>query len=236
MKILATVLARGGSKGIPDKNIRPLAGKPLIAYTVDQMLRWGKFDKFIVSTDSEEIAEVSKALGADVPFRRPAELAGDSSGKLSALRHALTEAEKHYGTRFDAVLDLDVTAPVRTVEDIDNIVKLFVEKKADCVFSVIKARKNPYFNMVEEGSDGTVKVSKVPEEDVTSRQSAPEVYEMNASMYVYDRDFLLDPENNTPYARVAYAYEMSEPDATDIDSERDFKFLEFLIKEGAVKL
>lgn len=236
MKILATILARGGSKGIPDKNIRPLADKPLIAYTIDQTLRWGKFDKLVVSTDSDKIAGIAAALGAEVPFTRPAELASDTAGKLDALRHALAQSEGHYGMRFDAVLDLDATAPVRTVDDIDNIVRLFDEKKADCVFSVVKARKNPYFNMVEERPDGTVGVCKEPTGTVMSRQSAPKVYELNASIYVYRRDFLMDPANKTPYAGIAYAYEMEESDSIDIDSQRDLEFLEYLIKEGKVKL
>jgi len=236
MKILATILARGGSKGIPDKNIRPLADRPLIGYTIDQALRWGKFEKLIVSTDSEKIAGISAAFGAEVPFTRPAELASDAAGKLDALRHALAESERHYGMKFDAVLDLDATAPVRTVEDIDNIMRLFVEKEADCVFSVVKARKNPYFNMVEERPDGTVGVCKTPPGEVMSRQSAPKVFELNASIYMYKRDFLMDPANKTPYAGEAYAYEMDEPDSIDIDSQRDFEFLEYLIKKGKVRL
>lgn len=234
--ILCAICARGGSKRIKGKNIRPLLGKPLIAYTIEQALRWGKAMHVIVSTDSEEIAGIAKRYGAETPFIRPVELAGDNVGKLDVLRHALSEAEAHYDARFDILLDLDATAPIRSVKDIDNIVKLFKGKKTDCVFSVVKARRNPYFNMVEKHRDGTVKVCKKAHSTVLTSQSAPSVYEMNASMYVYSRDFLLDPANKTPYSKTSYAYEMDEIAGVDIDSEIDFKFIEFLVKEGVVKL
>ena len=106
MKILVTVLARGGSKEVKDKNIRNLAGKPLIAHTIEQVIAWEKYDEFIVSTDSRKIAEIAERLGADVPFKRPAELAGDKTGKLAALRHALIESEKYYNKEFDIVFDI----------------------------------------------------------------------------------------------------------------------------------
>jgi len=237
MKILATIAARGGSKGVKNKNIRPLAGKPLIVYTIEQVKKWGGFDGFIVSTDSAKIAEIAVRHGAETPFLRPPQLATDTAAKMDVLRHALTKAEEHYGVKFDALLDLDATAPVRTTEDIENAVKLFKEKRPDCVFSAVKARKNPYFNMVEEDDKGfAVLCKKVPQEKVSRRQDAPAVFDMNASIYVYDRDFLLDENNTMPYAKNALVSEMGELSAVDIDSETDFKFVEFLIKEGIVKL
>ena len=235
-KILCTICARGGSKGLKGKNIRPLLGKPLIAYTIKQALRWGKANHVVVSTDSKMIANIAKKHGAEVPFTRPIELAGDNIGKLDVLRHALLESEKHYETRFNIILDLDVTAPVRSIKDINNIVNVFKEKKSDCVFSVVKARKNPYFNMIEEQHDGTVRICKESPDAILARQVAPAVYDMNASMYVYDRNFLLDANNKTPYAKTAYAYKMNEASAIDIDTEIDFKFIEFLVKEGVIKL
>lgn len=236
MKILATVAARGGSKGIKNKNIKDLAGKPLIVYTIEQIKRWGKFERFIVSTDSEKIADIARQHGVEVPFIRPAELSGDDVGKSEVLRHALMESEKRFGIKFDALIDLDVTAPVRTVADIDNAVNLFLNKKPDCVFSVVKARRNPYFNMVEIKPDGTAALCKQPISEVVSRQSAPPVYEMNASIYVYSRDFLLDPTDRISVSSNAFAYEMDEASRIDIDSEIDFTFVEYLIKEGIVKL
>ncbi|MFH1288096.1 MAG: acylneuraminate cytidylyltransferase family protein [bacterium] len=236
MRILTTIAARGGSKGVKDKNIRNLAGKPLIAYTIEQIIRWNKFDKFIISTDSDKIADIARSYGVDIPFMRLPELAGDNVGKLDVLRHALIEADKYYDRRFDAVLDLDATAPVRTIEDIDNIVERFKEKKVDCVFSVVAARKNPYFNMVEVCSGGNVSICKKNSGVVTSRQDSPRVYEMNASMYVYAREFLLDKNNKNPYSKSASIYEMKEVSRVDIDNEIDFKFIEFLIKKEIVKI
>ena len=236
MKILATIAARGGSKGVKNKNIRNLLGKPLIAYTIEQVIKWGKFDKFIVSTDSRKIADIAGQYGAEVPFLRPAELATDTAGKLGVLRHALVESEKYYNIKFSILLDLDVTAPIRTVEDIDNIVELFKEKRPDCAFSVVKARRNPYFNMVEKKPDGTVKICKDFPVAITRRQDAPEIYDMNASLYVYDREFLLDTANKTLCSKKALIYEMGELSAIDIDREIDFKLVEFLVKEGIVKL
>ncbi len=236
MKILTIVAARGGSRGVKNKNIKQLLGKPLIAYTLEQVIKWGGYDKFIVSTDSKDIADIAKQYDVDIPFMRPAELAGDQTGKLDVLRHALLESEQYYGEKFDTVFDLDVTSPVRTTKDIYNIVDVFKNKKPDCVFSVVKAKKNPYFNIVEKQSDGTFSVCKKTSEGIVTRQSAPEVFEMNASMYIYDRKFLLDDKNKNPYSKRAYAYEMGEMSTVDIDTEIDFKFIEFLSKEGRIEL
>ena len=129
MKILATVAARGKSKGVKNKNIRNLLGRPLISYTIEQLNRWGKFDKFIVSTDSKKIAAIARCYGVEVPFMRPAKLAGDNAAKIDVLRHALLEAEKYYNMRFDVLVDLDATAPIRQISDLDKCLKIFKEQK-----------------------------------------------------------------------------------------------------------
>lgn len=234
--ILAVVAARGGSKGVKNKNIRDLSGKPLIAYTIEQVIKWGKFKKFIASTDSETIRQVAINYGAEAPFLRPPELATDTANKMDALRYTFLEAEKDYQLEFDALLDLDVTAPVRTVRDIENIVRIFKEKKPDCIFSVVKAHRNPYFNMVEKRENGRVELCKKPGINVLRRQDAPEVYDMNASLYVYKKEFLLDVANKAPYAKKTLVYEMPQVSAIDVDTELDFKYIEFLIKEGIVTL
>lgn len=237
MKILAIVAARGGSKGVKNKNIKDLCGKPLIAYTIEQAKRWAGYAKLIVSTDSKEIADIAVSFGAEQLFLRPAALATDTVGKLKVLRHTLVEAEKYYDIKFDAILDLDVTAPVRTPADIRNIVRIFEEKKPDCIFSVTKARRNPYFNMVQLRPDGTVKICKeVDNGFFCRRQDAPPVFDVNASLYVYKRTFLLDESNTMPYLKETLIYEMPEISAIDIDSELDFKFIEFLVEKGVIKL
>lgn len=231
MKILATILARGGSKGVKNKNIRNLLGKPLIAHTIEQLKSWGKFDTLIVSTDSTAIAEVALQYGADVPFMRNPELASDTASKIDGLRDALIRCEKLYNRTFDAILDLDTTAPVRKISDIDSLVNDFKKHTPDCIFSVVAAHKNPYFNMVETNPDGTVALCKKLPSGVVRRQDAPKVFDMNASMYIYKRDFLLNPATKMCYDGITRAYEMNELSAFDIDREIDFKFVEMILKE-----
>jgi len=237
MNILVTVCGRGGSKGVKNKNIRELAGKPLIAYTIEVAKRWGKASKIICSTDSEDIAMVAKEFGAEIPFMRPYELASDTAGKIPVIKHALIESEKAYGEKFDVVVDLDVTGPVRTVQDLDNALNIFVEKKPEALFSVVESRRNPYFNMIELDDSGFAKVSKMPSGKILRRQDAPKVYDVHASIYFYSREFLLNEDYRgvLDSDRVA-AYEMDGKSAIDIDSEMDFKFIEFLLENGEINL
>lgn len=234
MKILVTIAARGGSKGVKNKNIRELCGKPLIAYTIEQALKWGKASKVLVSTDSAEIAGAAKRFGAEAPFLRPPELSTDTAPKVPVVRHAWREAEKLYGETYDFVVDLDATAPLRKIADIEASVRTAVEKKSATLFSVVPAHKNPYFNMVELGAGGWAGLCKKPAAGVTRRQDAPEVYDMNASIYVYSREFLAGGSPTVLTERSA-VHVMDELSGVDIDREVDFKFVEFLIKEGLWK-
>lgn len=227
--VLITVCARKGSKGVRLKNIRPLHGLPLIAHTVRQALAWPRKLKVVVSTDAEEIAEVARLHGADTPFLRPAELATDTVAKMPVLIHALEASEKHYGMKFDVMVDLDPTSPVRTTDDIERGWKTFRDSGRAVCFSVVKARKNPYFNMVERDPGGHVRLVKALDKAFASRQASPAVWDMNASIYFYKRDFLLsrpaslwegDPE----------CFEMPPESAFDIDEERDFVITELMMK------
>lgn len=233
--ILCTICARGGSKGVKNKNIRPLAGKPLIAYTIERALEWGKAKHVIVSTDSKDIADVARAYGAEVPFMRPARLATDNAPKVPSIRHALRESEKLFNEKYNIIIDLDASAPLRRVEDIDNCLKMFLAKNPKTLFSVTLASKNPYFNMVEKTKDGFAELSKKLRRAVVARQKAPEVYSMNGSICIYSRDFLLDPKNILPFSGKAAMYVMNEISARDIDTEIDFRFIEFLMNEGIWK-
>jgi CMP-N-acetylneuraminic acid synthetase len=235
--LLVVICARGGSKGVKAKNIRPLAGAPLMAYTIRQALEWGRAKHVVVSTDSEEIAGIARQYGAEVPFMRPAELATDTASKVLAIKHALTACEKLFGERYPIVVDLDVTAPVRCGKDLDQCLALFEKSRPKTLFSVVQAHKNPYFNLVEpvEGN-GRVQVSKNIGRYVMRRQDAPPVYAMNASIYFYDRGYLLETENPSPLTDDSQVYVMDDSAGVDVDREIDFKFLEFLLKEGVVKL
>jgi len=235
-KILLTIAARGGSKGVKNKNIRPLCGKPLIAHTIDQAKRWGKADRIVCSTDSEAIAAIAREYGAEVPFMRPAELATDTAGKLAALRHALVGMEKLAGCRFDILVDLDATAPIRRISDIEGALQLFLDKKPKTVFSVVPSRKTPYFNMVEEGENGYVTLAKRLPGSVKRRQDAPAIFDMNASIYIYDRDFMLDECNISPISDRSLVWVMPEVSGHDIDTVDDFDFVEYLCSNGKVQL
>ncbi len=229
--LIITICARGGSKGVKGKNIRKLLGKPLIYYTIKQAKEWGRAKHIVISTDSEEIAQIAKEFGAEVPFMRPDDLATDTAGKVGVIKHALKASEEYFGERFDAVMDLDITSPVRTTEDLENIYKLFLEKKPKTIFSVVAAHRNPYFNMVEEDQQGKVHLSK--KGNFLRRQDAPKVYDMNASIYIYSRDFLMGEGENV-VTDDSIVYVMNDISRTDIDSELDFKFIEFLMKEGII--
>jgi CMP-N-acetylneuraminic acid synthetase len=230
MGILVTICARGGSKGLPSKNVRPLLGRPLICHTIEHALGWAKADQVIVSTDSEEIREVARRAGAQVPFLRPTHLATDAAPKVPVISHALREAEATFRTRFDVVVDLDPTAPLRTPSDIDAGVAQFHKGGCDVCFSVVKGRKSPYFNVVERDPQvGTVRLAKPPPAFLVTRQSAPQVFDINGSVYVYSRAFLLrDPVSI--WDGTAEIFEMPPESAFDIDTERDFVVTEALMK------
>jgi CMP-N-acetylneuraminic acid synthetase len=234
--ILLTICARGSSKGIKGKNIKLLNGKPLIFYTIKQALNWGKAKHVIVSTDSKEIASIAKSSGAEVPFLRPKELAADTSSKLSVLRHALAKCEKIYQEKYSILIDLQVTAPVRTTEDIDKAIDLFRAKKPQSLFSVTAATNNPYFTMVELTRYGFAKLCKKTDKQIFRRQDSPKVFAMNGSIYMYDRNYLINKTNLFPIGKKSIIYEMNEFAGVDIDREIDFKFIEFLSKEKIVKI
>jgi len=230
LNILATICARGGSKGVNNKNIRKLNNRPLIYYTIDILQKWNNQDRIILSTDSKEIIEVAEEFGLEVPFVRPKELATDEAPKLPVIQHATKFAEEKYDTEYDVIVDLDPTAPIRKLEDLDNALDKFREKDSGILYSVTKSRKNPYFNMVELDENGYAHLSKDLDENVTRRQEAPQIYSMNASIYIYDRDFLLNAESIHDGKEIVYV--MDDIAAFDIDREIDFKFIEFLIEEG----
>lgn len=235
-KILVTIATRGGSKGVKNKNIKPLLGKPLIYYTLKQALSWPAASRIIVSTDSIEIADIVKKQNVDVPFIRSQELATDSCGKMFVIRDALVRCEKLYNEKFDIVVDLDVTSPVRTIQDLDNCLDIFLKYNPKTLFSVVAAHKNPYMNMVEKDNEDKIQICKRLFEKITRRQDAPLVYSLNASIYFYDRNYLLKDKDPFPINDNCRMYVMPDTAAIDIDREIDFKFLEFLLKDQYIKL
>tara|TARA_Y100001970_G_scaffold15871_1_gene17854 strand:+ start:39584 stop:40639 length:1056 start_codon:yes stop_codon:yes gene_type:complete len=343
---------RGGSKGVPNKNLREINGKPLMDYTINQALKSGLFEHVVISTDSEKIAKRAKELGAETWFLRPAELSTDEAPKLPVIRHVFLESEKYYRERFDVLIDLDVTSPLRKTDDINRAYQQFIIEDADILITGSKARKNPYFNMVEDSrgswdlvkssalnkilinenaiikeamnsisksgekclivvnpkeellgtlSDGDIRKSilrgslvddtikniynknplylvegnydnsnieklflekkldmipivnnkkvidyivwdkffmnrnklskKIPKLQITSpvrRQDAPDVFDLNAAIYIWKRKSIL--KQNTLFTKKTSLHIMPEHRSVDIDSELDWKFVEFLMQ------
>lgn len=227
MKRVCTICARGGSKGVPGKNIRALAGKPVIAHSIAQARATGLFDVIAVSSDSAEILQVAMAHGADLAITRPAELATDTAAKLPVIRHAVAAVEAHAGVRFDTLVDLDATSPLRSVADIVEAVALLEAAPTGNVITAMPARRSPYFNMVEVAADGSVGLSKRLDASVARRQDAPACFDMNASIYVWHRDALFnEPGLFNPDTRL---FVMPEERSFDIDSEVDFLLVELLM-------
>lgn len=227
LSVLCTVCARGGSKGVPNKNIREVGGKPLIAHTIERGRAWDRCTDLIVSTDSKDIADVAEECGGRVPFMRPDRLASDTAAKLPAIQHAHKEMEAETGTMYDYVVDLDATAPLRTVEDIENCFWTVHDTDASNGFTVTEADKNPYFNMIELDEDGYANLSKQTDTDVVRRQDAPTVYEMNASVYTWERDYLRD--SGAIHGERTRVSVMPPERSVDIDRPIDLAFVEFLL-------
>jgi CMP-N-acetylneuraminic acid synthetase len=228
MKILGTICARGGSKGLKDKNIRELCGQPLISHTIEVMKKWGKSDRIVVSTDSPKIAQIANEYGAETPFTRPPELATDAAPKIPVLQHALRFCEEEGDTRYDVIIDLQPTSPLRKPSDIENALNEFLKIETDVLYSVTESKENPYFNMVELDEKGNVHLSKTLERELSRRQDAPKAYTINGSIYIFNRDYLLNAKGL--HCEKERIYVMDEISSVDIDTELDFKFVEFLLE------
>lgn len=228
---ICTICARGGSKGVPGKNVRPLLGKPLIAHSVERALESGLFEGVAVSSDSAEILDAAKAAGATYLIARPDELATDQSAKLPVIQHALLRAEEMTGHQFDVLVDLDATSPLRSVEDIVAAYRMLFQPETDNVITAMLARRSPYFNMVELDGQGYAHLSKRSDAPVVRRQASPSCFDMNASIYVWHRATLL--AGTSALMERTRLYLMPEERSIDIDTELDFRFVEFLFKERA---
>lgn len=231
--ILITICARGGSKGIPGKNIKEVGGRPLIAFTVKVAEEFAVKHSadIILSSDSEEILNIGEKLGLTSDYIRPDYLANDSCGKPDAIKDALLFAENSYNKKYDYVIDLDVTSPIRTVNDIECCLDILQSNgEALTVFSVNPCARNPYFNQVEKGDNGFYHV--VLGGRYKTRQSAPKVFDMNASIYVYRRDALVC-DNPKAVTDRSLIYEMDHI-CFDLDEPADYDYLSYLIDTGKI--
>ncbi|MFN6924949.1 MAG: acylneuraminate cytidylyltransferase family protein [Tabrizicola sp.] len=227
--ILGHIGARKGSKGVPRKNFRMIHGKPLIDWSLDQLLEHPMVDAVVVSTDDEEIYEHAVARGCLKIGLRPAHLATDTAGKWGVWQHALAASEALIGP-VDVFLDLDCTSPLRLPEDITNALALYKNEHPDLVMSCCEARKNPYFNLVEPDAAGALHVSKPLPGGVVARQQAPVVYEHAASTYVVDPAYLKRAKGLWEGRVIPYL--MPPERCVDIDTPLDFRIVECLMQEA----
>ena len=233
MKLLFTICGRAGSKGIPNKNTRLFLGKPLLYYTlstIDLYLdRYGNYDDFdiVLNTDSEDMIKLLEGYGRsniDV-IRRDERLSGDSVAKIDVIANCMSVMSVEKKKKYDCVVDLDVTSPLRTVEDIYNLIQKHMESGAEVTTSVTDARRNPYFNQIMRCERG---YSRVIEGSLTARQQAPEVFDMNASMYAYNPEFLLSGQGVLDgYCEVVRMYDTG---ILDLDNENDFELMQVIAR------
>ena len=226
--IIGHIGARAGSKGVPGKNFRNLHGKPLIDWSLDQLLQSDRIDRVVVSTDSPEIHAHALSRGCIDIGLRPAHLATDTAAKWHVWQHALAEVEKQTGPA-TAFLDLDCTSPLRPDTAIAEALDLFFAERPDMVMSCCEARKNPYFNLVEPDETGALHVSKPLPGGVVARQQAPLVYEHAASTYVVAPAYL--HRAASLFEGRVIPYLMQPEDCVDIDTPFDFKLVDFLMNE-----
>ncbi len=225
-KILSVILARGGSKGIPNKNICNLGGKPLITYTIEAALNSTAVNRTIVSTDCDEIAKISTHYGADVPFRRPSSLSNDKSSSIDAIIHCLKWLKENEGYVPDYVCLLQCTSPFRTALHIDEAFAIALQNDADSVVSVCANAKSPYWMKIIE--NGKFKDIFPNHQDYKRRQDLPTTYHLNGAVYINRTSFLY--KTKSFFNDDTFAYIMDKTSSIDIDEEIDLLFAEFLLK------
>jgi CMP-N,N'-diacetyllegionaminic acid synthase len=231
MHILGLTLARGGSKSVPRKNIRPILGIPLIAYTIAEAKKSKYITRYIVSTDDVEIKQVAEQYGAEVPFIRPAEFSTDTASSASAMKHAVEFIEKEEGVKYDYVIELMATNPMKTVEDIDAVIEKLIETKADSVIAVHKLDDHHPIRIKKIIDDKIVDFC-LPEVPEMRRQDLkPDAYIRSGSIYGLTRDHLVidgrrfGSENSRPYI-------LAPEKAVNVDTEIDFLIAEKLIGQS----
>lgn len=228
MTIHAFIFARGGSKGLPGKNIKPLAGKPLLAYSIEVAKLLPEISHVFVSTDDDEIAHIANKYGAMV-INRPIELAQDDTPEWLAWRHAIHWVKEHYGD-FDDFVSLPATSPLRTVDDIQAAISKRRENGADICISVTPASRSPYYNMVKVNSTGEVELVIPSSSTVQRRQDAPTVFDITTVVYATTPRFVL--EHYDLFSGKVVAIEVPKHRAVDIDDIHDFRLAEVLLACG----
>lgn len=229
MSVIAFVFARGGSKGLPGKNIKPLCGKPLLHYSIEVAQQIPEISKAYVSTDCDEIAAAAKVAGAQI-IRRPAELATDTAAEWLAWQHAITYVQQQ-GVQFDTFVSLPATSPLRATKDVTAALQQLQLSKADICIGVTPAARNPYFNMVKPKGSDEVCLFINDQPTIKRRQDAPVAFDITTVVYAARVNYIL--ENNALFAGKVTSVEVPKQRAVDIDDIYDFLFAESLLKNGA---
>lgn len=224
---VALICVRGGSKGLPKKNIRLLAGKPLIAWAIDHAKAVPRIKRVIVSTDSQEIADIAISYGGEVPFMRPPELARDESPEWLVWRHALEFLHESDGCYPDVMVSVPATAPLRLPLDIENCLDEYEQNNVDMVIAVTDAHRSPYFNMVSINEDKSLKLVIPPQKNITRRQDAPIVYDLTTVVYAMKPEYVIT--HNSIFEGNVRSIHVPPERALDIDTPLDFKIAECLL-------
>lgn len=231
MRVLGLVPARGGSKGIPGKNVRLLGGKPLLAHTAEAALAARRLSRVVLTTDDEEIAEVGRRLGLEVPFLRPAELARDDTPTLPVVQHAVAELERS-GDVFEAVCLLQPTSPFRRPEDIDSCVELLEAEGLDAVISVLPVppEYNPHWVYFRDG-EGLLRLATGEAQPISRRQELPPAFHRDGTVYVVKREILM--RENSLFGTRLGGFVISDPGrSVNLDTLADWDRAESLVAEG----
>tara|TARA_B100000212_G_scaffold126699_1_gene95034 strand:+ start:14550 stop:15248 length:699 start_codon:yes stop_codon:yes gene_type:complete len=226
MKNFAFIFARGGSKGLPNKNLKLLKGKPLLEYSINIAQSCKMISKIFVSSDSERILDLAKNLGANA-IRRPDKISNDSSPEWLAWQHAVSHVENRYGN-FDKFISLPTTSPLRRVEDVNEAITKISNEDADICIGITKADNNPYFNMVEYNQSHCLKIVKKLDKEVIRRQDQPKVFNVTTVVYVTTPDYI--KKSNGVFDGKVIGVDIHKKNAIDIDDIYDFKFAESLME------
>jgi N-acylneuraminate cytidylyltransferase len=229
VSVIAAVFARGGSKGVPDKNQRLFDGRPLVVHAIEQAAACQQVERVIVSTDSEEIAELARAAGAEVPWLRPESLSGDTAREWDAWRHLLGWLDEN-GDLPERLLVVPCTAPLRIVDDLQRCVDASLSLNADVVLTVTASHRNPWFNMVTLDQQGFARLVLEPERRIHRRQDAPPTFDVGTVAFVVNPTYV--QKADSLYDGTVIAVEVPAERSLDIDTETDLAFAEFLLQRS----
>lgn len=230
MKIFCFIFARGGSKGLPRKNVKLLSGRPLIQYSIDIAKKINGINEIFVSTDDSEISAVAKKNGAIV-IDRPLELAGDKSAEWDSWRHAIGWVEQRYG-EFDIFVSLPTTSPLRSVLDVETAITKLIDSKQDVCLAVTPSNRNPYFNMVVRNNTGSIDMVNQPDVTISRRQDAPDVFDITTVVYALRPSYIKN--SSSLFTGSVTSVVVPKCRAVDIDDIYDFKLAEAILNEDSI--